>query len=184
MTLTAAVLVASDRCARGEREDASGRVMKERLESQGIVVSAFDIVPDDVNVLTAHLIRFCDELHVDVVLTTGGTGLGPRDVTPEATASVVHRQIPGMAELLRSSGQRRTPYAMLSRGIAGTRGATIIINLPGSVGGVTDGLDALLPSLVHAVAMIRGGGHEEPLELSPSVLPLAASSLARSGDRA
>jgi molybdopterin adenylyltransferase len=162
MSITAAVLVASDRCARGEREDASGRLIRERLESSGIVVAGFTVVPDEADVIAAELVRFCDSLRVDIVLTTGGTGLGPRDVTPEATTEVVQREIPGVAELLRSVGQRRTPHAMLSRGIAGLRGTTIIINLPGSPGGVGDGLDALLPSLFHAVEMVRGGGHDEP----------------------
>lgn len=161
MSLTAAVLVASDRCARREREDVSGRLIRERLESSGIVVAGFTIVPDEADMIGAELARFCDNLHVDIVLTTGGTGLGPRDVTPEATARVLQREVPGVAELLRSMGQRRTPHAMLSRGIAGLRGTTIIVNLPGSPGGVSDGLDALLPSLFHAVEMIHGGGHHE-----------------------
>jgi molybdenum cofactor synthesis domain-containing protein len=162
MSLRAAVLVASDRCARGEREDASGRLIRERLESSGIVVAGFAVVPDEADAISAELVGFADTLGVDVILTTGGTGLGPRDVTPEATARVLHRQVPGVAELLRSVGQRRTPHAMLSRGIAGLRGTTIIINLPGSPAGVRDGLDALLPSLTHAVEMVRGGGHDEP----------------------
>jgi molybdenum cofactor synthesis domain-containing protein len=161
MSLTAAVLVASDRCAHGEREDTSGRAIRERLESSGIVVAGFSIVPDEADVISAELVRFCDNLRADIVLTTGGTGLGPRDVTPEATSRVLERQVPGVAELLRSVGQRRTPHAMLSRGIAGLRGTTIIVNLPGSPGGVSDGLDALLPSLFHAVEMVRGGGHDE-----------------------
>ncbi len=162
MNLTAAVLVASDRCARGEREDASGRVIRERLESSGIAVAGFTIVPDEADAIAAELVRFCDSLRVDVALTTGGTGLGPRDVTPEATARVIQREVPGVAELLRSLGQRRTPHAMFSRGIAGLRGTTIIVNLPGSPGGAGDGLDALLPSLFHAVEMVHGGGHDEP----------------------
>jgi molybdopterin adenylyltransferase len=162
MSLRAAVLVASDRCARGEREDASGRLIRERLESSGMVIAGFAVVPDEADAISAELVRFADTLGVDIILTTGGTGLGPRDVTPEATARVLQRQVPGVAELLRSVGQRRTPHAMLSRGIAGLRGTTIIINLPGSPAGVSDGLDALLPSLTHAVTMVRGGGHDEP----------------------
>jgi molybdenum cofactor synthesis domain-containing protein len=160
MSLRAAVLVASDRCARGESEDASGPLIRGRLESSGIVVAGFAVVPDEADAISAELVRFADTLGVDVILTTGGTGLGPRDVTPEATARVLQRQVPGVAELLRSVGQRRTPHAMLSRGIAGLRGTTIIINLPGSPAGVSDGLDALLPSLPHAVEMVRGGGHD------------------------
>lgn len=155
----AAVLVLSDSTSKGKREDVSGRTIKERLEGLGVVVADFALLPDDERLIEEKLIDLCDQLGVDIALTTGGTGLGPRDRTPEATSRIIQRELPGVEELLRSHGQERTRYAMLGRGIAGVRGKTVIVNLPGSVGGVSDAMDILFPWLIHSMEMLKGGGH-------------------------
>jgi cyclic pyranopterin monophosphate synthase len=156
----AAVLVASDSTAAGRRQDKSGRLIAERLMGLGIDAECA-VVPDDRALIAARIAGFCSE-GFHLVLTTGGTGLGPRDVTVEATAEVIEREIPGIMEAARCHGQRRTPYAMLSRGVAGQRGRTIVINLPGSSKGVEESLDAIFPAVLHAYKMMRGGGHPEP----------------------
>ena len=157
--LRCAVLVASDRGARGEREDTSGKEVKTRLESLGVAVVECKVIPDDIVLVKSELIRLCDDVGVHLVFTTGGTGLGPRDVTPEATREVVDRLLPGVGEFLRSYGQERSPYSMLSRGIAGVRKKTMVINLPGSRSAVRESLDALLPWVFHAFPMMKGEGH-------------------------
>jgi len=159
-TLRAAVVVASDSSARGTREDRSGAIIKERLCSEGIEVAELIVLPDDRQAIAAALSRLADDLRVDLVLTTGGTGLGPRDVTPEALAEVIDRDAPGLTEAIRAYGQERTPLAMLSRGRAGLRGRTLILALPGSPKGVSESLDALFPAIHHAFPMIDGGGHD------------------------
>jgi len=153
----AAVIVTSDGTAAGKREDRSGVIIRERLESYGLE-PAYEILPDKEEQIVALLEKFAGEDY-DLVLTTGGTGLGPRDVTVEATRRVIDREIPGIAEAARVHGQSRTPYAMLSRGLAGLCGSTMIVNLPGSSRGAAESLDALLPALFHAYPMMRGGGH-------------------------
>ena len=155
----AAVIVASDSTSKGTRSDKSGRLIEERLKSFGIE-SSYQVIPDEKSVIS-QAIRDCCDKGVRLVVTTGGTGLGPRDVTVEATEDVVDRQIPGIMEAARSFGQRRTPYAMLSRGIAGQKGKTIVLNLPGSSKGVEESLDAVFPSVLHAYRMMRGASHEE-----------------------
>jgi molybdenum cofactor biosynthesis protein MoaC len=157
--LRAAVLVASDSIAAGKKEDSSGRRIVERLKSIGMEIVDYKVIPDEAEQIRENLLRYADNLKVDLVMTTGGTGLSPRDVTPEATAAVIEKQAPGITEFARSYGEDRTPYAMLSRGIAGVRGKTIIVNLPGSNRGVEESLDALLPGLLHAFKMLLGGGH-------------------------
>jgi cyclic pyranopterin monophosphate synthase len=156
----AAVLVLSDSIAAGERDDVSGKLIAERLSRDGLTVVEVKVLPDDLGRIVETLKAYADDLALDLVVTTGGTGFGPRDVAPEATAQVIERTAPGIPEAVRAHGQERTPYAMLSRGAAGIRGKTLIINLPGSSTGVAESLDALFPGVLHAFAMIAGGGHE------------------------
>lgn len=157
--LRAAVLVMSDTVAAGTKKDLSGRLIEERLKDEGFSVEDYKVIPDDEPLIVGALTRYADELQMDLVVTTGGTGLGPRDTTPEAMAKVVEHTIPGIAETLRAYGQARTPTSMLSRGIAGVRGKTIIVNIPGSKRAVAESLDALFPGLFHAFMMMRGSEH-------------------------
>ncbi len=157
--LRAAVLVMSDSVASGKKEDVSGKTIIARLQEYKIEVAEYEIIPDDEKKIEERLIHFADSLKLDLILTTGGTGFGPRDNTPEAIKKIVEREIPGVTEAVRSYGQERTPLAMLSRSVSGIRGKTIIVSLPGSKGGVTDGLDALFPTLLHAFKMLKGEGH-------------------------
>ncbi len=157
--IKAAILTVSDSCAAGTRDDLSGQAIKDALDKEKFEICEKKIVSDDKEQITAELKYFCDEVGVDVVFTTGGTGLGPRDVTPEATKSVCERMVPGLSEVIRSEGIKKTPTALLSRGAAGIRKATLIINLPGSVKGVKESLGVILGILGHAVEMLGGGGH-------------------------
>lgn len=159
-SVRAAVLVLSDTVAAGEKQDLSGRLIRERLEAEGFAVTALEVLPDEPATAADRLRAWADDDRLDLVITTGGTGFGPRDTTPEAMADVIERDAPGLAEAVRVHGGERTPRAMLSRARAGLRGTTLIVNLPGSRGGVAEGLDALFPALHHAFPMIRGGGHD------------------------
>jgi molybdenum cofactor synthesis domain-containing protein len=153
----AAVVVTSDSTHEGTREDRSGKVVCERLKSFGIEAS-YDIVPDNAETITALLRKLVAQGN-SLVVTTGGTGLGPRDVTVEATRNVIEREIPGVAEAGRAYGQSRTPYSMLSRGVAGVCGKTIIVNVPGSSRGAEETMNAIFPGILHAYGMLQGEGH-------------------------
>lgn len=151
-----AILCASDRCSKGECEDKSGPLIKE-IMSDTAQTADYVVVPDDAEIIASQLIRFCDELKVDVVLTTGGTGLSPRDVTPEATKSVIEKEVPGIPEAIRAYSLKITNRAMLSRAVSGIRKSTLIINLPGSPKAVRESLEVVKPVLTHAVETLSGG---------------------------
>jgi cyclic pyranopterin phosphate synthase len=157
--LKAVVIVISDSVSKGERLDKSGKLAVERLKSSGFEVIDYRVIPDDVSQIESSLIIACDERKVDLVLTCGGTGLGPHDVTPEATGRLLDKEVIGISEALRMHGQKRTPLSMLSRGAAGVRGKTVIVNVPGSVKAVSESLDALIPGILHASKMLGGHGH-------------------------
>ncbi|MFB0555573.1 MAG: molybdenum cofactor biosynthesis protein B [Phycisphaerae bacterium] len=154
-----AILTVSDSCAQGKREDISGQTIKDMLPEDSFEICRKKIVADDREKIINELQHFSDKADIDVVFTTGGTGLGPRDVTPEATASVCERIIPGLGEMMRNEGLKKTQNAILSRGIAGICNRTIVINLPGSPKGVKESLEIILEVLPHAVDMMHGGGH-------------------------
>jgi len=160
---TAAVLVISDSVSSGANTDISGKLAVQRLESEGATINRYEVVPDDSSAIRAAVLKYADQYRVDLVLTTGGTGLGRRDNTPEAIDDLIERELPGVAETIRDHGQERTPFAMLSRGRAGVRGTTVIIAVPGSPQAVSDALDTLFPGLPHAFAMLSGkaGWHDK-----------------------
>ena len=149
----AAVLTVSDGVDMGRREDKSGDVLEELLRAEGLEV-ARRVVPDERDAIAEAIEELSDE--AQLVLTTGGTGLGPRDVTPEATMSVLERAAPGIAEAIRADSMAKTPHALLSRGTAGVRGRTLVVNLPGSTGGCRDGFAVLRPALGHALELLAG----------------------------
>jgi molybdenum cofactor synthesis domain-containing protein len=151
------VLTVSDRRSRGEGEDEGGPLIERMVADAGGEVVVRDVVADERDHIEARLRGWSKSGDVDVILTTGGTGLGPRDVTPEATMAVIDREAPGIAELMRAAGIAKTPFAALSRQVAGQRNNTLIVNLPGSPKAIAEGLEALLPILEHAVEMMHGG---------------------------
>jgi molybdopterin adenylyltransferase len=155
--LKAAVLTVSDGVARGEREDRSGDLLEELLAGEGYEVTR-RLVPDDREQISGAIAELAQS--AQLVLTTGGTGVGPRDVTPEATARVLERSAPGIAEAIRADAVRKTPHGLLSRGVAGTLGSALVVNLPGSTGGCRDGFAVLRPALGHALELLAGEASE------------------------
>ena len=155
--ITIAVLTLSDKGSKGEREDKSGPAIAEMLKGLG-EVKYYDILPDERDLIKQRLLEYVNK--VDLILTTGGTGLSPRDVTPEATWDVIEREIPGIAEAMRMESLRKTNRAMLSRAVAGVRGQTLIVNLPGSPAAVKENLEVILDVIPHAVEKIKGGQEE------------------------
>lgn len=157
--IKAAILTVSDSCSQGNREDVSGQTIKDMLVESGYEVCEKRIVADNFEQIADELKHFSDKAGVGVVITTGGTGLGPRDVTPEATESVCKIMVPGLSEIIRATGWKKTRNAVLSRGVAGIRRKTLIVNLPGSAKGAKESLEVILDVLPHAVEMMLGGGH-------------------------
>jgi len=154
------ILTISDKGAGGERQDKSGETIREILSGTGVRIVSYDIIPDEKELIIKKLIKWADEGELDVVMTTGGTGLTPRDVTPEATLAVVDKIVPGFAEAMRAESLKKTPHAMLSRAVVGTRGKCLIVNLPGSPKAVRECLQVILPALPHAVETLKGQAGE------------------------
>jgi molybdenum cofactor synthesis domain-containing protein len=161
MTIRFGILTLSDRSASGERADASGPVLAELIRAQGWSIAKQAILPDDESAIRATLIEWTDSGEVDVILTTGGTGFSPRDITPEATRAVIERDAPGLAEAMRTESLKKTPHAMLSRAVAGIRGRVLIVNLPGSPKGALENLQTILPVLPHAVQLLMDDPESE-----------------------
>ena len=159
MIYQVAVLTISDRCSKGERADESGKIVREIIKRLPGEVVKYEVIPDVPEQIKERLIDYCDNLKVDLVLTEGGTGFTSTDFTPEATKEVIEKEIPGIPEAMRVEGLKFTKRAMLSRAIAGIRGKTLIVNLPGSKKGVKESLDAILEGLPHGLEMIAGRSH-------------------------
>ena len=168
--LTVGVLTISDRGWRGEREDRSGETIKRMLAALDAHISRYEIVPDEKEIISQKLTQWADEVGIDLIVTTGSTGLSPRDVAPEATLAVVQRLVPGLAEAMRAEGLKKTATAMLSRGVSGIRGQSLIVNLPGSPKAVRESLDIILPVLPHAMEVLKGEAVECGSELEEGKL--------------
>lgn len=154
--IKAAILTLSDKGSRGEREDLSGPALATWLAARDVEVVCVQMLPDEAEGIAAQLVEWADSGACDLILSTGGTGVSPRDVTPEATQKVLDREIPGFAEVMRATSLSKTPYAILSRAVAGIRGRTLIVNLPGSPKGAVENLEAVWPAIPHAVKKIQG----------------------------
>jgi len=155
-TLKVAIITASDKGYRGEREDRSGKYIVDYFKEKGWEISDYAIVPDEVDIIKDKLIDICDNERAGLIITTGGTGFSLRDVTPEATGEVIEKKVPGFSEIIRMEGQKKTPRAILSRGISGIRKKTLIINLPGSIKGVKDSLELIYRPLPHGLDILAG----------------------------
>ncbi len=156
MIIRTAIITLSDKGSKGEREDESGKVLREIVTDLGGSVDHYEMIPDEKSLIEQTLVRLSDSGTIDLILTTGGTGVAPRDVTPEATASVIDRELPGMAEAMRAESLKKTPHAMISRAMAGIRKQTLIVNLPGSPKAVRENLGVILPALPHTIEKIKG----------------------------
>jgi molybdopterin adenylyltransferase len=154
--IRAAIVTVSDSVAAGTRQDRSGTILRERVEGLGWQVAAEEIVPDEISAIASVLTRLADSAQVSLVLTTGGTGVALRDVTPEAVRTVIQREIPGLGEMMRAEGRKITPFAALSRSMVGVRGTTLIVNLPGSPKGAVESLDAIVQLIPHIIDLIEG----------------------------
>lgn len=154
--ITVGILTMSDKGSRGEREDLSGEEIKKLVADIPAEVKAYEVIPDEKYLIKDKLLEYADDKGLDVVITTGGTGVSPRDVTPDATLEVIDKEIPGMAEVMRAESLKKTSRAMISRAVVGLRGRTLIINLPGSPKGVRENLSVILPAISHAVEKIKG----------------------------
>ncbi len=159
--INAVAITVSDACARGERKDESGAALVELLKGLGAKIVATEIVADDLDPLAAKLRDYADRSGVNLVITTGGTGVAPRDNTPEATRAAIEREAPGLAEAMRMESLKKTPMSMISRGVCGIRSGALIINLPGSPAGVRDCFEVIRPVLPHAIALLAGKPHAE-----------------------
>jgi molybdopterin adenylyltransferase len=156
MSIRTAIITLSDKGSAGEREDESGQVIRELIAHLGASAVHYEILPDEKSRISETLKRLSDSGNIDLILTTGGTGVAPRDVTPEATLAVIDRELPGMAEAMRAESFKKTPHAMISRAVAGIRKQTLIVNLPGSPKAVRENLAVILPALLHAIEKIKG----------------------------
>jgi molybdopterin adenylyltransferase len=158
VTIRFGILTLSDRSSRGERADSSGPALASLIQAEGWFLARHSVLPDEESSIRDMLISWSDSHELDVILTTGGTGFSPRDVTPEATRAVIERETPGLVEAMRAASLKVTPHAMLSRTVAGIRGKTLIVNLPGSPNGAVENLQIILPVIPHAVQLL----HEDP----------------------
>lgn len=161
--LKAAVIVCSDSISEGKKEDRAGKAIMKKLGRHGVGIADYVVIPDEVEQIRSKVLSYC-EAGCDLVILTGGTGLSPRDVTPEALRPLIHREVPGIMEAVRAYGQQRTPYSMLSRGIAGMKDQTLILALPGSTRGASESVDALFPGVLHVFGIVRGASHDQNVE--------------------